>query len=86
MTKKLQMRVKRRPDIVVSISLVGHGFQIDVFDYTRASDDGNGVIHSASCRDFGGTYDVVKIADAATAALIEAMQKLERTRLRSPKK
>ena len=74
--------VVQNPDIVVKIGIVGHGFQIDVFNYSRATKDGNGVEHTCCCRDFGGTYDVAEIADAAAKALIDAMILLERDKLR----
>lgn len=69
-------------DLVVAIGLVEYGYQIDIYNYTLASDDGNGVIHSMQCRDFSRSYDVAKIAHAMAEAVLKAVRNVERTTLR----
>jgi hypothetical protein len=70
-------------DVIVTLALVEYGYQIDVYNYTRATPSGSGVIHSMQCRDLAGSYDIAKIADAAGEAIMDAMRKLEH-RLRCP--
>jgi len=71
-------RKRRNPKHVeASITLVEHGYQIDVRDYTQSPDDKTGVLVTTVCRDFGGDYDIGELAKTVTAALIGMMEKLE---------
>ncbi len=63
--------------VEASITLVEHGYQIDVRDYTQSPDDRTGVLVSTVCRDFGGEYDIGEMAKTVTAALICMMENLE---------
>ena len=63
--------------VEASITLVEHGYQIDVRDYTQSPDDKKGVLISTVCRDFGGEYDIGELAKTVTAALFGMMEKLE---------
>lgn len=63
--------------VEASITLVEHGYQIDVRDYTQSADDKTGVLVSTACHDFGGSYDIGHMAKTVTAALIGMMERLE---------
>ena len=40
------------PHLTVEIRLVGHGVQVDFFDRTLATSDGNGILHRTELWDF----------------------------------
>lgn len=60
------------------ITIVGHGYQIDVVDASRATADGNGAVKRTECRDFGGDYDEAEMAEFVSGKLIEFMREIEK--------
>jgi len=67
------------------ITIVGHGYQIDVTDASRATSDGNGAVKQSACRDFGGDHDEAEVAGFVAEKLIEFMDGIE-TRFEASKK
>lgn len=59
------------------ITIVGHGYQIDVVDASRATPDGNGAVKQSECRDFGGDYDEAEMAQFVAARLVQLMRTIE---------
>jgi hypothetical protein len=63
--------------VVAEITIVGHGYQVDVIDASRATPDGNGAVKQTECRDFGGDYDEAEMAEFVSGKLIELMRGIE---------
>ena len=73
----------KKPTIQANLCLVGHGYQLDIINYVRATPDGNAVEMTSICRDFADSYDVGEIAAAVEHALAKALLTLERDYLRA---
>ena len=71
------MKHEQGNTVTASITLVEHGYQIDIRDHTRATADGQGVEVASMCRDFGGDYAIGDMANSVVATLIHAMESLE---------
>lgn len=76
------MSEKNNVTVAAEITLVGHGYQIDIFNASRATRDGQGVTVHSICRDFGGDYDIAEMADTVAAELAELMNRIEETHRR----
>ena len=63
--------------LTADITLVEHGYQVDIVNRSRATSDGNGVVRHSICRDFGGDYDIAAMADTVDAALVDLMNNIE---------
>jgi hypothetical protein len=63
--------------LTAEITLVEHGYQIDITNRSRATGDGNGAIRQSVCRDFGGDYDIAAMADTLHDAMIDLMDNIE---------
>jgi hypothetical protein len=75
--------------LTAEITLVEHGYQIDIINRARATSDGNGVVKHSICRDFGGHYDIAALADTLDTALADLMDNIEsihRERIRQGKR
>jgi len=68
-------------NVEIKIALVKYGYQMDIYDYTKATKDGNGVIITSGCHDFAGDYDIARIAECIEEAMIDTMRKLEKNYL-----
>lgn len=63
------------PHVVIEMRFVGHGAQIDAYDHTYATPDGQGIIHRTECFDFAGSRSVCKSANMAIKIALEALNK-----------
>ncbi len=63
--------------VVIEIRFVGHGAQVDVFNHTLATRDGQGVIHRTDCFDFADSQPIAdraaKLVSNATRDAIKAI-------------
>lgn len=59
------------PHVRADVTLVEHGYQIDVFI--------DGKPAGSSCRDFGGDYEVDKMSAIVAALFIDVMREAEQS-------
>lgn len=70
--------MKPTPHIRAEVRFVGHGYQLDIWDFTHATKDGQGIHHTTVCNDFADTGN--SICDRARQghnAIIKAMATVE---------
>lgn len=59
--------------VEAKVYLVEHGYQIDVFDYTKGKEPRV----CSVCRDFGDNYPIGEMANTVAAALLKALENVE---------
>lgn len=63
--------------ITVEVQFVAHGFQLDIYDRTLATADGQGILHRIECHDFAdSSVSICDRAKAASDAIVHAMRSL----------
>jgi hypothetical protein len=67
---------RKQPHIVVEIRFVGHGFQLDAYDWTLATQDGQGIKHLTECHDFSVARPIADSAEMAMYAIAKAMRSI----------
>jgi hypothetical protein len=75
--------------LTADITLVEHGYQVDIVNRSRATSDGNGVERNSICRDFGGHYEIPDMAETLVSAMENVMRNIEsihRERIRQSKR
>lgn len=43
---------ERYAQLVIEVRFVGHGYQLDIYDHSLATTDGQGIVHACECHDF----------------------------------
>ena len=67
--------VRKTPHIRAEIVLVGHGYQLDLWDYTWATQDGNGIRHYTECHDVADSGpSICSRAEQSISAICKAMR------------
>lgn len=70
--------MRRAPHIRAEVRFVAHGYQLDIWDFTHATADGNGIEHTIVCSDFIDHGDsICDRASQAREAILKALKSIE---------
>lgn len=65
------------PHMKIEVRLVPYGYQLDIFDYTLATIDGQGVRHRMECHDWSANKSVCRRAEQVSEAVIKAVHDID---------
>lgn len=69
---------RSKPHLVIEVRLVNHGYQIDLFDFSLATQDGQNVIHTCECHDFSDSQpSICRRAAQMSKAILQATKKVQ---------
>lgn len=60
--------------LTVDVRLVGHGAQVDIYDRTLSTPDGQGIQHECGCFDFADDQPITERARGMRNAIVKALR------------
>lgn len=67
---------RNKPHVIIELRLVTYRFQLDLYDYTLATPDGQGVIHRMECHDYASDKSICDRAAQIGEAIIQTVRKV----------
>lgn len=67
----------KTPHLQIEVRLVTYGYQLDLYDHTLATADGQNVIHRMECHDWSSDKLICERAQQIGDAVITAVKKLK---------